>query len=172
MMLRIRPVALVAAAAAVFSFLFVPAAAAQSRSALRLAVKDYPAFSRATISASFPLAYIIEKKGASVIVHIETRSSFRVQREPSQSRFIKSVSWAKETKGYEVIIETHDERFHVDHYALNNPYQIVIDVRQEAERLTPEVETEDLPPILETIDEAAAAEEKDPPGAKCKNLLN
>lgn len=163
MMLRIRPVARIAAAAVVFSVCAVPAATAQSRSALRLAVTDYPAFSRTTLSASFPLAYTIEKKGASIIVHIETRSSFRVQREPSQSRFVKSVSWAKETKGYKVIVETHDEHFHFDHYALNNPYQIVIDVKQEAERLTPEVETEDFPPVLETIDKAAAAEEKDPP---------
>jgi len=162
-MLRIRPVALIAAATAVFSFFFVSAAVAQSRAALRLAVKDYPTFSRTTLSTSLPLAYTLEKKGASIIVHIETRSSFRVQREPSQSRFIKSLSWAKEAKGYKVIVEAHDEHFNFDHYALNNPYQIVIDVRQGAERLTPEIEAEDAPLVLETIDKIAVAEEKDPP---------
>jgi len=101
---------------------------------LKLSAKDYPDFSRAIFTSSFPLSYTLEKSSSFLLVHLETKFRFRIQRDAIESDFIKSFGWIKRNDSYTITIETKHSNFKFDHFVQNNPYQLVIDFRQLEEK--------------------------------------
>jgi N-acetylmuramoyl-L-alanine amidase len=107
---------------------------AQGPPLLNLSAADHPGFSRVTIASTIPLEYTVEKKSASLLITIETDKAFRFQRSPFQSRFVKSIGWSQGTENCIIIVETRVGRFNFYHYIQNNPYQLVIDLKEQQEK--------------------------------------
>ena len=121
-----------------FFSLFSPA----SDPALEVNVQEYPDHSRITLLSSFPLNFALEKKGASLQVRIETRTTFRLRSEPPRSRFVRNLRWAKGSDFYLLTIETRHDRFWYRPTGLEKSRQLVLDLFEgEPEK------AEDGPPI-------------------------
>ncbi len=100
---------------------------------LKLSVRDYEEFSRVIIAPSFPLSYEIEKGSSFLLVKIAIDIPFRIQREPFDSRIVKSFGWTKGKDYYILTIKTKISDFSHDHFVINDPTQLVIDFREGAD---------------------------------------
>lgn len=107
----------------IFSLYALP----QSRLLLKTTVKDFPQFSRVTLSSDTPLNYSLEKSGSYLLVNIDAQAAFRIQRGPVESRFIKSLGWMKSPEGYTLTIETQHHQFRYDSRVRERPFQLIID---------------------------------------------
>jgi N-acetylmuramoyl-L-alanine amidase len=100
---------------------------------LKLSVRDYEEFSRVIIEPSFPLSFEIEKGSSFLLVKIAIDIPFRIQREPFDSRIVKSFGWTKGRDYYILTIKTKIRDFSHDYFVINDPTQLVIDFREGAD---------------------------------------
>jgi len=103
----------------------------QNQPYLKISVKDYPDFSRAIIESPAPLAFDIERSFSLLMVKIETNVPFLVQKEPFESRLIKSFGWTMGAESCILTIETWDTNFRCDCFTSTDPPQLVIDFRKQ-----------------------------------------
>jgi N-acetylmuramoyl-L-alanine amidase len=97
---------------------------------LKLSVRDYEEFSRVIIAPSFPLSFEIEKGSSFLLVKIAIDIPFRIQREPFDSRIVRSFGWTKGRDYYILTIKTKIRDFSHDYFVINDPTQLVIDFRE------------------------------------------
>ena len=131
--------------------------AAQPQVPLNIVVKDYPDYCRVTLSSAGPFPHRVEKNGTFLIVRVDSQQNFRIQREPFKSRWVKSFGWSKGTNGYSVTIELLRSELEFSYFTLNNPFQLLIDIRTATgtgsaagEQAAPEKAGEDLARRTET----------------------
>jgi len=121
-------------AGAVLLFLLLSVgSASQIQPFLKLSVRDYEEFSRVIIAPSFPLSFEIEKGSSFLLVKIAIDIPFRIQREPFDSRIVKSFGWTKGRDYYILTIKTKIRDFSHDYFVINDPTQLVIDFREGAD---------------------------------------
>jgi N-acetylmuramoyl-L-alanine amidase len=94
---------------------------------LKLTTRDYEEFSRVTIQPSFPLSFEIEKGSSFLLVKISIDIPFRIQKDPFDSRIIRSYGWTKGRDYYILTIKTKIRDFSYDYFVLDDPTQLVID---------------------------------------------
>jgi N-acetylmuramoyl-L-alanine amidase len=107
--------------------------ASQIQPFLKLSVRDYEEFSRVIIAPSFPLSFEIEKGSSFLLVKIAIDIPFRIQREPFDSRIVKSFGWTKGRDYYILTIKTKVRNFSHDYFVINDPTQLVIDFSEGAD---------------------------------------
>ena len=107
--------------------------ASQIQPFLKLSVRDYEEFSRVIIAPSFPLSFEIEKGSSFLLVKIGIDIPFRIQREPFDSRIVKSFGWTKGRDYYILTIKTKIRDFSHDYFVINDPTQLVIDFSEGAD---------------------------------------
>ena len=134
---------------AVLFLLLSLASISQIQPFLKLSVRDYEDFSRVVIEPSFPLSFEIDKGSSFMLVKISFDIDFRIQREPFDSRIIKSVSWTKGGDYYILTIKTKIREFDYDYFVLDNPTRLVLDFSEAdeesgGERRTTEREIQSL----------------------------
>jgi N-acetylmuramoyl-L-alanine amidase len=100
---------------------------------LKLSVRDYEEFSRVIIAPSFPLSFEIEKGSSFLLVKIAIDIPFRIQREPFDSRIVKSFGWTKGRDYYILTIKTKIRDFSHDYFVIKDPTQLVIDFKEGAD---------------------------------------
>lgn len=118
---------------AVLFFLFSLTSVSQIQPFLKLSVRDYEEFSRVIIEPSFPLSFEIDKGSSFMLVKISFDIDFRIQREPFDSRIIKSMSWTKGGGYYILTIKTKIRDFDYDYFVLDNPTRLVLDFSEPSE---------------------------------------
>lgn len=94
---------------------------------LKLMTRDYEEFSRVTIQPSFPLSFEIDKGSSFLLVKISIDIPFRIQKDPFDSRIIRSYGWTKGRDYYILTIKTKIRDFSYDYFVLDDPTQLVID---------------------------------------------
>jgi len=107
--------------------------AAQPQVPLNIVVKDYADYCRVTLSSAGPFPYWVEKNGTFLIVRVDSQRNFRIQREPFKSRWVKSFGWSKGANGYSVTVELQRSEVEFSYFTLNNPFQLLVDIRTAAE---------------------------------------
>lgn len=112
---------------AVLFFLLSFASVSQIQPFLKLSVRDYEEFSRVVIEPSFPLSFEIDKGSSFMLVKISVDIRPRIQREPFDSRIIKSFGWTKGGDYYILTIKTKIRDFSYDYFVLDNPTRLVLD---------------------------------------------
>lgn len=112
---------------AVLFFLLSFASVSQIQPFLKLSVRDYEEFSRVVIEPSFPLSFEIDKGSSFMLVKISVDIRPRIQREPFDSRIIKSFGWTKGGDYYILTIRTKIRDFSYDYFVLDNPTRLVLD---------------------------------------------
>jgi len=115
-------------------FFFAVFSHSQNAHFIKLSVRDYPDFSRVIIGSSFSLPFHIEKSLSSLLVRIETNLPFRIQREAFESRLVRSFGWSKAGDSYILDIKTKHRNFTYDHFTLDNPPQLIIDISDSNEK--------------------------------------
>ena len=100
---------------------------------LKLSVRDYEEFSRVIIAPSFPLSFEVEKGSSFLLVKIAIDIPFRIQREPFDSRIVKSFGWTKGRDYYILTIKTKIRDFSHDYFVIKDPTQLVIDFKEGAD---------------------------------------
>ena len=118
---------------AVLFFLLSFASVSQIQPFLKLSVRDYEEFSRVVIEPSFPLSFEIEKGSSFMLVKISIDIRFQIQREPFDSRIIKSFGWTKGGDYYILTIKTKIRDFSYDYFVLDNPTRLVLDFSEAGE---------------------------------------
>ena len=124
---------IIASGVALF-FFFAVFSHSQNTHFIKLSVRDYPDFSRVIIGSSFSLPFHIEKSLSSLQVRIETNLAFRIQREAFESRLISSFGWSKGRDSYILDIKTKHRNFIYDHYTLDDPPQLIVDISDSNEK--------------------------------------
>lgn len=112
---------------AVLFFLLSFASVSQIQPFLKLSVRDYEEFSRVIIEPSFPLSFEIDKGSSFMLVKISVDIGPRIQREPFDSRIIKSFGWTKGGDYFILTIRTKIRDFSYDYFVLDNPTRLVLD---------------------------------------------
>ncbi len=112
---------------AVLFFLLSFVSVSQIQPFLKLSVRDYEEFSRVVIEPSFPLSFEIDKGSSFMLVKISIDIRPRIQREPFDSRIIKSFGWTKGGDYYILTIRTKIRDFSYDYFVLDNPTRLVLD---------------------------------------------
>ncbi len=147
-------------AGAVLFFLLSLASISQIQPFLKLSVRDYEDFSRVVIEPSFPFSFEIDKGSSFMLVKISFDIDFRIQREPFESRIIKSMSWTKGGDYYILTIKTKIRDFDYDYFVLDNPTRLVLDFSEADE----ESRREGRPPereIQSRLDSALSREREE-----------
>ncbi len=111
------------------TLLFSSLSLSQNQPYLKLSVKDYPDISRAIIESPFPLICDIEKDNFYLIVKIRTDVPFLIQKEPFQSRLIKSFGWTMGVDNCILTIETWDKNLTCSYFTTKSPSMLVINFR-------------------------------------------
>ena len=112
---------------AVLFFLLSFASVSQIQPFIKLSVRDYEEYSRVVIEPSFPLSFEIDKGSSFMLVKISVDIRPRIQREPFDSRIIKSFGWTKGGDYYILTIRTKIRDFSYDYFVLDNPTRLVLD---------------------------------------------
>lgn len=112
---------------AVLFFLLSFASVSQIQPFIKLSVRDYEEYSRVVIEPSFPLSFEIDKGSSFMLVKISIDIRPRIQREPFDSRIIKSFGWTKGGDYYILTIKTKIRDFSYDYFVLDNPTRLVLD---------------------------------------------
>jgi N-acetylmuramoyl-L-alanine amidase len=102
----------------------------QAQPFIKLSVKDYPTLTRVTIESSFPLTFDIEKNSSLLMININSKVPFRIQRGAFDSRIIRSFGWSKAKDFYILAVRTKVRNFSYDYFTLSNPPKLVIDFTQ------------------------------------------
>jgi N-acetylmuramoyl-L-alanine amidase len=100
----------------------------QDQHLLKLSVEDFQNFSRVTIESSISLISEIEKRSSFLMVKIRPNISYRFQRSRLSSRTVEAVGGARGRGYYLINIRMKSRNFSYDHFTLNNPPQLVIDI--------------------------------------------
>ena len=132
---------------------------------LKLSVRDYEEFSRVIIAPSFPLSYEIEKGSSFLLVKIAIDIPFRIQREPFDSRIVKSFGWTKGRDYYILTIKTKIRDFSHDYFVINDPTQLVIDFREGADESRGDREIRSL------LDSALSKEGEQPSAEEIQTIV-
>ncbi len=114
-------------AGAVLFLLLSVVSVSQIQPFLKLSTRDYEEFSRVIIQPSFPLSFEIEKGSSFLLVKISIDIPFRIQKDPFDSRIIRSYGWTKGRDYYILTIKTKIRDFSYDYFVLDEPTQLVID---------------------------------------------
>jgi N-acetylmuramoyl-L-alanine amidase len=123
-----------------FSALFLllgVSSAPQNQSLIKVSAQDYEKYSRVTIQSDMPLSTSVEKSDAFVFVKIRANSPVRFQRDPFQSRLIKSVGWSQSTGSFTLTINAAHANFSIDSFKVQNPPRLIIDFHPSSERDLP-----------------------------------
>jgi len=151
---------------AVLLFLFLSVGSvSQIQPFLKLSVRDYEEFSRVIIAPSFPLSYEIEKGSSFLLVKIAIDIPFRIQREPFDSRIVKSFGWTKGRDYYILTIKTKIRDFSHDYFVINDPTQLVIDFREGADESRGDREIRSL------LDSALSKEGEQPSAEEIQTIV-
>ena len=136
---------------------------------VKLSVRDYEDFSRIIIEPSFPLSFEIEKGSSFLLVKIAIDVPFRIQKDPFESRIIRSFGWTKGRDYYILTIKTKPMDFSYDYFVLNNPTQLVIDFYEvdEEGRRGREAEKE----IQSLLDSALSREKEESAPQEIKTIV-
>jgi len=122
--------------AAVVLGLFLAAAglaAAQTPSVLKAHVKDFTDYSRVILeNTAQPLTFSFERSGAILRVKVDSPSNLRIESEPVESALIRSLTWAKQDNTYILSVEVKVRDFNYNFFTLSNPFQLMIDIKNEA----------------------------------------
>jgi N-acetylmuramoyl-L-alanine amidase len=136
---------------------------------LKLSIREYPKYGRVIIGSSSAFSYRFEKNGSFLLVKIETKVPFKIQREPFENRFIKSVGWSRGSDSYIISIEAFRSDFVYGYFEVKAPFQLVVDIEAaekpssvivEKEKKTEEKKPE---PLLATLTPPSPPE--NPPSA-------
>ena len=130
---------------------------AAAQPALKVQVEDREGFSRVILTLPSPLPFSLVKDGELLQVRIPTGNTFNLKTEPLASRLIKSVSWNRSGGVYIVAIEARHERFRHDSFQIEKSRQLVIDVHELAQTVSP--------PPPPAVEPAPAGAEKPEPSA-------
>lgn len=95
---------------------------------LRLSVKDFDTYGQVTIESTVPLSTHVEKHTAIFVVRIRADKHFVIRRESFQSRYIKSIGWARGSDYYMLTINVTDVDFIHEAANLTNPHRLIIDI--------------------------------------------
>ena len=150
---------------ALLAALAVPAAV-QGPSVLKVHIKDFADYSRVIIETAQPLAFNFERSGAILKVKMDSPRTLRLQGEPVTSPAIKSLSWAKQGVTYILSIEVKVRDFSYNFFTLNNPFQLMIDIRPEAPLPGRAEKTAPAPAVTPAPVEPVIVERTPPAGPK------
>jgi len=129
----------------------------QKQPLLKLSLREYPKYGRVIIGSSSAFSYSFEKNGAFLLVKIEAKVPFKIQREPFENRFIRSVGWSRRSDSYIISIEAFRSDFVYAYFEVKAPFQLVVDIEAaeksspvivEKEKKTEEKKPEPLPTTL------------------------
>ena len=140
--------------------------AAQGPSVLKVHIKDFADYSRVIIETAQPLAFNFERSGAILKVKMDSPRTLRLQGEPVASPAIKSLSWAKQGVTYILSIEVKVRDFSYNFFTLNNPFQLMIDIRPEAPLPGRSEKTAPAPSVTPAPVEPVIVERTPPTGPK------
>ncbi len=132
---------------------------------LKLSVRDYEEFSRVIIAPSFPLSFEIEEGSSFLLVKIAIDIPFRIQRESFDSRLIRSFGWTKGRDYYILTIKTKIRDFGYEYFVINDPTQLVIDFRENAD------ESRGDRDIRSLLDSALSREGAQPSGEEIQTIV-
>ncbi len=104
----------------------------QAPPVLTFAVRDVGNGARLTISCSRALPFTLERSGATLLIHLESDRSLRIQRPPLTSRFVRSVGWSRGSGATTLAIETAWPAFDFDQAVGESPNRLVIDLKPAA----------------------------------------
>ena len=91
-------------------------------------MKDHDDYGRIVIESSVPLSTHVEQHTALFLVRIRASRQFVIRRESFESRFVKSIGWAKGSDYYMVTVNASDPGFVHDHFSLTDPFRLIIDI--------------------------------------------
>ena len=146
-------------------FLLCVQSFSQGQALLILSAEDYPDYSRVLIESSMPLQASIDKDGSFIYVKIQAERTFRLQRKPFKSRFIRTLGWALGSDFYTLSIKAQHGNFTYDAFTVEDPYRIVIDVKPGKSKST--VERAETPQPKEVNQGKAASETPSLSELKC-----
>jgi N-acetylmuramoyl-L-alanine amidase len=109
----------------------------QAPTVVTFAVRDAAAGARLTISCTRALPYTLERSGATLLIHLESDRSLRIQRPPLSSRFVRSVGWSRGSGATTLAIETAWPAFDFDRAVGESPFRLVIDLKPAARAPAP-----------------------------------
>jgi len=132
---------------------------------LKLSVRDYEEFSRVIIAPSFPLSFEVEKGSSFLLVKIAIDIPFRIQREPFDSRIVKSFGWTKGRDYYILTIKTKIRDFSHDYFVIKDPTQLVIDFKEGADESRGDREIRSL------LDSALSKEGEQPSAEEIQTIV-
>ncbi len=122
-----RPYRLLLPAALLFAASVLSARAAAP--VLRIQVRDGADGARLTIASTVPLSFSYDAQPSLLTVTFQTRTSFRILREPFQSRFIRSLGWSRGSESLTMAVSTAIEPYiYVDNLK-PDPFELTIDIR-------------------------------------------
>jgi N-acetylmuramoyl-L-alanine amidase len=131
-------------------------AAAQTPAVLKAHVKDFTDYSRVILETAQPLTFSFERSGAVLRVKAESRTNLRIMGEPVESALVKSLTWAKQDTTYILSVEVKFRDFSYNFFTLNNPFQLMIDIKSEG-AATARPERTTAPPPASPIAEPPVA---------------
>jgi N-acetylmuramoyl-L-alanine amidase len=148
-------------------------ASAVAQPTIRVAVRDYEGYSRVLITFPSNLAFSLDKTDAFLQVRVQSASSFRLRRDPFQSRLVKSFSWNKGQDFYLLIIELQHSRFRYESFRVEKRRQLAIDFYETAaEPSEPLARPAEKPPEeLPRKEEPPAEAISEPPAEKPRFAL-
>jgi len=100
---------------------------AAAQPTIRVAARDYEGYSRVIITFPSNLPFSLDKTESFLQVRVKSALTFRLRRDPFQSRFIKSFSWVKGSDFYALVIEMQHSRFRYESFRVEKRRQLVID---------------------------------------------
>lgn len=101
----------------------------QSLSSLKVSVRDYDGYGRVIIESATPLSFHIEKHTSLFLVRFRAVGNFTIRRDAFDSKYVKSLGWAKGSDYYMLTINATRADYSFDSFTLTNPHRIVIDIR-------------------------------------------
>lgn len=96
---------------------------------LIISVTDHEEGARVGIASSLPLSSTLEQVSPFLYVKIRTREPFRIQREAFSSRFVRSVGWSTGKDVLTLAIRTRLSDFSYEVFKVQDPTQLIIDIR-------------------------------------------
>jgi N-acetylmuramoyl-L-alanine amidase len=112
-------------------------ASGQAAPVVTLAVQDGADGARLTVSCTRALPFTMERSGATLLIHLESDRSFRIQHSPLASRFVRSVGWSRGSGATTLMIETAWPAFEFNRTVSESPFRLVIDLKPAAPAAVP-----------------------------------
>jgi N-acetylmuramoyl-L-alanine amidase len=128
--------------AAFFILILAILISSQSLTSLKVSVRDYDSYGRVVIESAAPLSYDVEQHTSLFLVRFRAEGNFTIRRESFESKYVKSLGWAKGSDYYMLTINARGSDYSFESFTLTNPHRIVIDIHSS------EQPKEDSPPPL------------------------